>query len=214
MSKSKKNAKTASKSSKKISPKSKAEITLKFQSDSPQAKRKVKSRNGLLPHEQVTDLAAPAEATELPAIEQAFTPAPEAVDLAANDPALPAEAEPSLEATTAAPVAPCGDAEPALANDTTQPAGGDTGEPGATGGKRLGLVSAAIRVLEDAGEGAAMNCPELVKAATERGLWQPMAGKTPASTLYAAILREIRDKGDASRFTKADRGKFALNKIS
>jgi len=59
-----------------------------------------------------------------------------------------------------------------------------------------------------------MNCPELVKAATERGLWQPMAGKTPASTLYAAILREIRDKGDASRFTKADRGKFALNKIS
>ena len=41
--------------------------------------------------------------TELPAIEQAFTPAPEAVDLAANDPALPAEAEPTREATTEAP---------------------------------------------------------------------------------------------------------------
>jgi hypothetical protein len=35
-------------------------------------------------------------------------------------------------------------------------------------------------------------------------------GKTPHSTLYAAILREITTKGAASRLIKADRGKFAL----
>mgnify|MGYP000997464826 CR=1 FL=1 len=35
-------------------------------------------------------------------------------------------------------------------------------------------------------------------------------GKTPASTVYAAILREIQKKGDASRFVKAERGKFKI----
>ena len=125
-----------------------------------------------------------------------------------------AQPEPVAEATTAATVAPTGNAVPASANDTTKPAGEPTGEPGATGGKRMGLVSAAIQVLEDAGEDTAMNCHELVKLAAERGLWQPRAGKTPANTLYAALLREIRDKGEASRFRKTDRGKFALNKRS
>ena len=42
------------------------------------------------------------------------------------------------------------------------------------------------------------------------GLGAPRTGKTPASTLYAAILREITAKGDASRFVKTERGKFAL----
>ncbi|HUU97570.1 MAG TPA: winged helix-turn-helix domain-containing protein [Phycisphaerae bacterium] len=139
--------------------------------------------------------------------------------------ARPIVAEPAVEpvaeaatadedaASTAAMVAPTGDAEPAAAKDTTAPAGGDTGEPGATGGKRMGLVAAAIRVLQDDGN-EPMSCPDLVKQATERGYWQRLAGKTPASTLYAAILREIRDKGEASRFRKTDRGKFALNKTS
>ena len=125
--------------------------------------------------------------------------------------------EPVTEATTAATVAPPREAEPPSANDTTAPAGGGAataGEPGATGGKRMGLVSAAIRVLEDAGGEAAMNCHELVKQATERGLWQPRTGKTPASTLYAAILREINEKGESSRFRKVARGRFALNKLS
>jgi hypothetical protein len=30
--------------------------------------------------------------------------------------------------------------------------------------------------------------------------------------LYSAIIREITDKGDASRFAKADRGLFTLNR--
>ena len=35
------------------------------------------------------------------------------------------------------------------------------------------------------------------------GLWTPGAGKTPEQTLYSAIMREIRDKGDAARFRKS-----------
>jgi len=34
------------------------------------------------------------------------------------------------------------------------------------------------------------------------------------TTVYAAVLREIRDKGEASRFRKVERGKFALSKTS
>jgi hypothetical protein len=33
-------------------------------------------------------------------------------------------------------------------------------------------------------------------------------GKTPASTLYAAIGRSIKDEGKASAFRKSERGKF------
>jgi hypothetical protein len=44
-----------------------------------------------------------------------------------------------------------------------------------------------------------------------KGLWRT-GGKTPSATIYSAILREIRDKGDASRFAKAGRGKFTLAK--
>lgn len=36
-------------------------------------------------------------------------------------------------------------------------------------------------------------------------------GKTPANTLYSAILREINTKAEASRFRKTERGKFLLN---
>ena len=43
--------------------------------------------------------------------------------------------------------------------------------------------------------------------ATE-GLWASPGGKTPASTLYAAIGRSIKDLGKASAFRKTERGKF------
>ena len=35
-------------------------------------------------------------------------------------------------------------------------------------------------------------------------------GKTPAATLYSAILREIQTKGKEARFKKSDRGLFTL----
>jgi hypothetical protein len=43
--------------------------------------------------------------------------------------------------------------------------------------------------------------------ATE-GLWTSPGGKTPASTLYAAISRSIKDEGKASAFRKAEMGRF------
>ncbi len=98
-------------------------------------------------------------------------------------------------------------------NDAKPTAKRDTGEPDATGGKTDGkpmsLLSAAAHLLS-LGTCDPMRCQTIVDLAIQRGLWTPRAGKTPANTLYAAILREIKTKGDASRFVKADRGKFAL----
>ena len=56
-----------------------------------------------------------------------------------------------------------------------------------------------------------MRAQELIVAMAEQGLWKSPAGKTPHATLYAAMMREERDKGGASRFRKVDRGLFAIN---
>ena len=73
----------------------------------------------------------------------------------------------------------------------------------------MSLVDAAVSILSQ-GSGDPMGCKDLVAEAVNRGLWAPRTGKTPASTLYAAILREIATKGDKSRFVKTERGRFAL----
>jgi len=90
----------------------------------------------------------------------------------------------------------------------------DTGERGATGGKRDGkpmsLLNAAAHLLSQ-NPGEAMTCLAIVELAAAQGLWTPGEGKTRANTLYASILREIKAKGNASRFTKAERGKFEFN---
>jgi len=99
--------------------------------------------------------------------------------------------------------------------------GRDTGERGAKGGQpeaktrkktvrqdgTMSGIDAAAKILVDAG--GAMSCKAMVEEAIEKGYWKP-GGKTPAATMYAAILREIQKKGDASRFVKTERGKFAL----
>jgi len=92
----------------------------------------------------------------------------------------------------------------------------DTGERAATGGqpetndaKPMSLLDAAAHLLS-LGTGDPMRCKDIVDLAVARGLWSPGNGRTPANTLYASILREIKTKGDASRFVKAERGKFAL----
>jgi len=74
------------------------------------------------------------------------------------------------------------------------------------GGTMSGL-DAAAKVLADAGE--PLGCKTIVERAIEKGYWKT-GGKTPSATVYAAILREIQKKGDASRFAKADRGMFTL----
>lgn len=72
--------------------------------------------------------------------------------------------------------------------------------------KKPGCLDAAATVL--AAAKGPMNCKDIVEAALTRGLWET-AGKTPHSTLYAALIRDIAAKGKASRFRKTERGIFA-----
>ncbi len=75
--------------------------------------------------------------------------------------------------------------------------------------KRVSALDAAAQVLAKAGK--PMRAQELIAAMAEQELWSSPAGKTPHATLYAAMMREARDKGTASRFKKVDRGQFAFN---
>ena len=76
--------------------------------------------------------------------------------------------------------------------------------------KRVSALDAAAQVLKSAGK--PMRAQELIATMAEQNLWSSPAGKTPHATLYAAMQREERDKGTASRFRKIDRGQFAFNK--
>ena len=57
-----------------------------------------------------------------------------------------------------------------------------------------------------------MTTGEMIAAMAEKGHWVSPGGKTPAATLYSAILREIKIKGKQSRFEKPDRGKLAFRR--
>ena len=72
---------------------------------------------------------------------------------------------------------------------------------------KLSALEAAAKVLAETGK--AMSCNEMIEAMAAKGYWSSPDGKTPASTLYSALLREISTKGKASRFKKTDRGRFA-----
>jgi hypothetical protein len=78
----------------------------------------------------------------------------------------------------------------------------------ATRAKKLSALDAAVRVLGESGQ--AMSCAELIAAMAAQGYWSSPKGRTPAATLYSALLRELQTKGDQARFCKTDRGKFAL----
>src|SRR6516165_7556635 len=73
--------------------------------------------------------------------------------------------------------------------------------------KKLSALDAAARVLGESGQ--AMNCQEMIEAMAAKGYWTSPGGKTPSSTLYSAILRELKTKGSDARFRKTERGKFA-----
>jgi hypothetical protein len=70
-------------------------------------------------------------------------------------------------------------------------------------------LDAAATVLAEAG--APLDSKTIVERMLAKGLWKT-AGKTPAATIYAAMIREIAAKGADSRFRKTDRGTFALSK--
>jgi len=79
---------------------------------------------------------------------------------------------------------------------------------GGEGKKGMSGLDAAAKVLAEAG--TPMKCNEMVETMLAKGYWKT-DGKTPASTIYAAIIREIAAKGEDARFRKTDRGLFELN---
>jgi hypothetical protein len=74
--------------------------------------------------------------------------------------------------------------------------------------KKMSGLDAAANVLADAK--APMNAKAMVETMLAKGMWKT-GGKTPAATIYAAVLREIQAKGTKARFKKTDRGLFAFN---
>jgi hypothetical protein len=74
--------------------------------------------------------------------------------------------------------------------------------------KKTSALDAAARVLAEAR--TPMTCKELIEAMAKKGYWSSPKGKTPAATLYSALLREMTTKGKGSRFKKSERGKFTL----
>ena len=73
--------------------------------------------------------------------------------------------------------------------------------------KRPSLLDLAAEVLAKAKE--PMDCKAIVEKVLAGGRWATK-GKTPAATLYSAILRECQKKGKDARFKKVGRGKFAV----
>jgi HB1, ASXL, restriction endonuclease HTH domain len=74
--------------------------------------------------------------------------------------------------------------------------------------QKTSALSAAARILGETKE--AMTCPELITAMASKGYWTSPAGKTPASTLYAALKREITIKKKEARFKQSGPGNFTL----
>jgi hypothetical protein len=78
-------------------------------------------------------------------------------------------------------------------------------EDAAKAGK-LSALDAAAKVLQESGQ--PMNCQEMIQAMAVKGYWTSPAGKTPAATLYSALLRELKTKAAQARFQKTARGQF------
>src|SRR5262249_7834146 len=125
------------------------------------------------------------------------------------------KAEPPTEAETTTPGSvPQAVATP-TAEGTTEPAAETPQKRRATqkadkGAKKLSAIDAAAKVLAESS--TAMNSQELIQAMAAQGLWVSPGGKTPAATLYAALLRELQTKGAQAGFWKTERGKFVAAK--
>lgn len=142
----------------------------------------------------VTETALDATATSEEPVE---TSAPSETQAEALPPEAPSEA----------PLDAAPDANSAAKPTTETATAKRSRKPNETKPKKVSALDAAAQVL--AAKGAPMTAPELIAAMAEQGLWTSPGGKTPAATLYAAMLREITTKGTESRFTRPERGKFA-----
>ena len=118
------------------------------------------------------------------------------------------EAVPGAAAGIASAATPKAAAKAAKAAAKAAPKAAPKTEAAAVPKKGLSLLNAAATVLERSGE--AMPVRAMIEEAKASGLWTPTGGKTPEQTLYSAIIREIKDKGGASRFRKDGRGRFSF----
>ena len=135
---------------------------------------------------------------------RSLEPVPGAAAAATAQTAEPAKAAPAkaAPAKAASGKAASGKAAPAKAKPTPAPSARAVPQKG------LSLLNAAAAVLERSD--APMAVKAMIEGAKDSGLWSPGGGKTPEQTLYSAIIREIRDKGEAARFRKEGRGLFAF----
>jgi len=150
------------------------------------------------------EVAEPVEAvveTPTPEVEQPLyvqTPAEMPTDETTSEPAPtdePTDAPPTTDEQT-----PATEPEPTPAKPKKLKVKADL-KP-----KKLSMIKAALQVLQE--RKVAMTCPEMIDVMATEGLWVSPGGKTPASTLYAAISRSIKDEGKTSAFRKTERGKF------
>lgn len=77
---------------------------------------------------------------------------------------------------------------------------------------RLSALDAAAQVLgalPPKERAAGLSAPDLIERMAKAKLWTSPGGKTPAATLYAAMLREIAGRGPASRFARVAPGRFS-----
>jgi HB1, ASXL, restriction endonuclease HTH domain len=173
------------------------------------------------PIEILGDDDQPAMAAPEPTEPAATEPPPEAPTMAQEPPATttlasePTTAETPTAATEAAPAPEATAPEATEAPTTVVP------EPAQTAAKpkrqqkaasephekKLSALDAAAKVLAETR--TPMTCQELIGAMAGKGYWTSPGGKTPAATLYSAMLREIATKGDQARFVKTGRGHFA-----
>ncbi len=81
----------------------------------------------------------------------------------------------------------------------------------AAGGRKCSLLDAAEIVLKTCPH-QPLSAKAIIKLADDGGICRPGAGKTPANTLHASINKEIKVKGEASRFRCSPdvRGAFIL----
>ena len=90
--------------------------------------------------------------------------------------------------------------------DTPNPAPESGGSPE----KKLSLLNAAIKVLQESE--APLNTKEIIAKVIASDLWSPNGAKTPEQSLYSAFFREIKEKETPRvRRSAARRGAFEFN---
>ena len=104
-----------------------------------------------------------------------------------------------------------GDATPAKKGRATKEKAGEKKTPAKPSitkkPRKPSGLDAAAQVL--AASGDPMRSKDIVDTMLAKGLWSTK-GKTPHATIYAAIIREISQKGKDARFEKVDRGRFQI----